>query len=135
MCSVFQPVYVPSGDCLYLIVPMVVEAGCLSIFVKLLCQNLMLQDLDLSDEEFKSIEISNVCWFMNVFLLIVVSQVRSVDDSKDADESVDVDEVCIHQLYVCISVFGCQGLLDDGDSSMEDGEVKSKVSVCVKYVL
>ena len=28
--------------------------------------------------------------------------------------------------------YGCQGLLDEGDSSMEDGEVECEVSVSVK---
>ena len=32
---------------------------------------------------------------------------------------------------VFVSVFDCQGLLDEGDSAMEDGEIDSKVSVSV----
>ena len=35
------------------------------------------------------------------------------------------------QVYQCI--FGCQGLLDEGDSAMEDGEIDSKVSVHVMF--
>ena len=68
------------------------------------------------------------------YLLIVVSQIRSIDDSKDVDESMDVDEVCT-LLGMCVLLFyGCQGLLD-GDSSMEDGEVEREVSVSVKFIV
>ena len=35
------------------------------------------------------------------------------------------------QVYQCI--FGGQGLLDEGDSAMEDGEIDSKVSVSVMF--
>ena len=77
---------------------------------------------------------SNVCQLVTVLSLIVVFQIRSVDDSNDVDEYVDVDEVCIYQVCRCISVFfGCQGLLDEGDSAMEDGEIDSKVSVSVVF--
>ena len=57
----------------------------------------------------------------------------SVDETVDVDESADVDEVCTCLMYDCISVYGCQGLLDEEESSMEDEEVKCVVSVSVKY--
>ena len=36
---------------------------------------------------------------------------------------------------MCIGVFWLLGLLDEGDSSMEDGEVECKVSESVKFVV
>ena len=53
---------------------------------------------------------------------------RSIDDSRDVNESVDVDEVCIYCVFVFIVFIGYKGLLDEGESSMEDGEVENKVS-------
>ena len=57
----------------------------------------------------------------------------NVDKTIDVDESADVDEVCTIIMYDCISVYGCQGLLDEEETSMEVEEVKCEVSVSVKY--
>ena len=66
-----------------------------------------------------------------LLFLIMVLQIRSVDDSNDVYESFDVDEVQIFICSVCLLILNTQGLLDDGDLAMEDGEIESKVSVSV----
>ena len=75
---------------------------------------------------------SNVCQLVVVIFLIVVFQIRSVDDSNDGNEDVDIDEVCIYLVCQCASVcLVCQGLLDEGDNSMDEEETGSKVSVSI----
>ena len=55
-----------------------------------------------------------------------------MDDTIDVDKSADVDKVCTIIIHDYISVYGCQGLLDEEETSMEVEEVKCEVSVSVK---
>ena len=55
---------------------------------------------------------------------------RSVDDSNDGNEDEDVDEVCILWVFMCVGIMWYwQGLLVEEDSSMDEGDPYSKVSV------
>ena len=63
------------------------------LYLMLIC---MFQDIDVTDEVFHSIEVTDVNSFVDSLLVLYVSlQVRSVDDdSPDINDNIEGDEVC-----------------------------------------